>query len=499
MMKRRGSGILCHIASLPSAYGIGDLGPEAYRWADFLAGTKQRVWQILPLTPTDLAHGNSPYQSASAFAGNPLLISPELMVREGLLRPSDVENISDYQAGPIDYPAVSASKECIYGVAYDRFREGGKRDAYERFCAENSSWLDDFALFTALRDYFSGTSWTEWPQEVRDRQSDALGSMNNELHEACEKVKFLQYVFFQQWHALKAYCNRRGIQIFGDIPIYVIHESADVWANPELFMLDDERKPSVVAGVPPDYFSETGQLWGNPIYRWDVLQERGYDWWIQRIAHNLALFDLIRIDHFRGLVGYWVVPAGEMNAVNGRWVGAPAEEFLNALLRRFPQLPIIAEDLGLITPDVREIMCRFELSGMKVLLFAFGEDLPTNPYIPHNLPKNCVLYTGTHDNNTTRGWFEREATPEIKGRLFCYLGREVPAEDIHWEMIRLAMMSVANTVIVPMQDILGLGQEARMNLPATTKGNWQWKLLADQITPTLTKKLIEMTEIYGRA
>jgi 4-alpha-glucanotransferase len=498
-MKRRSSGILLHITSLPSAYGIGDLGPEAYRWADFLAETRQGIWQILPLNPTDPAHGNSPYQSVSAFAGNPLLISPELMARDGFLPQSDVENLSGHQVRPIDYPAVSAGKERILAAAYERFRQGGKRHEYERFCAENASWLDDFALFTALKDHFSGTSWTEWPQEVRDRRPEVLASIKEELRHEIEKARFLQYVFFEQWHALKAYCNQRGIQVFGDIPIYVIHDSADVWANPELFVLDDERKPSIVAGVPPDYFSETGQLWGNPVYRWEVLQERGYGWWIQRVEHNLAHFDLIRIDHFRGLVGYWVVPAGESNAVNGRWVEAPAEDFLHALLRRLPQLPIIAEDLGLITPDVREIMHRFELPGMKVLLFAFGEDLPTNPYIPHNLPRNCVLYTGTHDNNTTRGWFEGEASPEIKERLFRYLGREVQAENIHRELIRLAMMSVANTIIVPMQDILGLGEEARMNRPATTEGNWRWRLSPDQLTPSLADMLRGMTDLYGRA
>ena len=498
-MKRRGSGILLHITSLPSAYGIGDLGPEAYRFADFLAETKQSIWQILPLNPTDLAHGNSPYQSVSAFAGNPLLISPELMVRDGFLAQSDVENVPGYQIRPIDYRAVIASKERIFRVAYERLQQEGKRHEYERFCAENSSWLDDFALFMALKGHFTQKGWTEWPQEVQERQRDALGSLRRELHDTIEKTKFLQYVFFKQWRSLKDYCNQRGIQIFGDIPIYVIHESADVWANPELFTLDDERKPTVVAGVPPDYFSETGQLWGNPIYRWDVLRERGYGWWIQRVGHNLKLFDLIRIDHFRGLIGYWEVPAGETNAVNGKWVEAPAEDFFNALLRRFPQLPIIAEDLGVITPEVREIMHRFELPGMKVLLFAFGEDLPTNPYIPHNLPRNCVLYTGTHDNNTVRGWFEREATPEIKKRLFHYLGREVPADRIHLELIRLAMMSVANMVIVPMQDILGLREEARMNRPATSQGNWQWQLLPEQLQPSVAERLLEMTELYGRA
>jgi 4-alpha-glucanotransferase len=498
-MRRRGSGILLHITSLPSPYGVGDMGPGAYQFADFLVETKQSFWQILPLNPTDLAHGNSPYQSVSAFAGNPLLISPELMVRQGFLAQSDVENMPGYQIRPLDYPSVIASKERIFRVAYERFQQGGKRHEYERFCAENSSWLDDFALFIALRDHFSGKAWTEWPQEMRDRQPEALESLKAKLYDALEKTRFLQYVFFEQWHSLKAYCNHRGIQLFGDIPIYVIHESSDVWANPELFTLDDERKPSVVAGVPPDYFSETGQLWGNPVYRWDVLREGGYGWWIQRLQHNIKLFDLVRIDHFRGLVGYWVVPAGETNAVNGQWVEAPAEDFLNALLRRFPQLPIIAEDLGVITPDVREIMHRFDLPGMKVLLFAFGEDLPTNPYIPHNLEKNCVLYTGTHDNNTARGWFEREATLEVKKRLFHYVGREVPAEKIHWELIRLSMMSVANMVIIPMQDILGLGEEARMNRPATSQGNWQWQLLQEQLTSSLAQGLREMTEIYGRA
>ncbi len=498
-MRRRGSGILLHITSLPSAYGIGDLGPEAYRWADFLAETKQSIWQILSLNPIDLAHGNSPYQSISAFAGNPLLISPELMVREGFLAQSDIENVPGSQIRPIDYPAAIAYKERLFKIAYERFQQEGKRHEYERFCTENSFWIDDFALFMALRVHSPRKAWTEWSQEVRDRRPGTLESLKDELHDALEKAKFLQYVFFEQWHSLKAFCNHRGIQLFGDIPIYVIHDSVDVWANPELFTLDDERKPTVVAGVPPDYFSKTGQLWGNPIYRWDVLRESGYAWWIRRIEHNARLFDLIRVDHFRGLVGYWEVSAGETNAVNGTWVEAPAEDFLNALLRRFPQLPIIAEDLGVITPDVREIMHRFELPGMKVLLFAFGEDLPTNPYIPHNLPRNCVLYTGTHDNNTTRGWFEREATPEIKERLFRYLGREVPAEDIHWELIRLAMMSVAKTVIFPIQDILGLGEEARMNRPAIAEGNWQWRLSPEQLTSSITDMLREMTELYGRA
>ncbi|MFB0521492.1 MAG: 4-alpha-glucanotransferase, partial [Desulfatiglandales bacterium] len=380
-----------------------------------------------------------------------------------------------------------------------RFRRERQTHDYGRFCAENTAWLDEFALFVALKTHFQGKVWTEWPQEVRDRQPGALEAFKNRLHEGIELHKFLQYVFYQQWSSLKSYCNQRGIQVLGDIPIYVEHDGVDVWTNPEMFKLDSDKRPRVVAGVPPDYFSETGQLWGNPVYRWEALKETGYAWWIRRLQHNLRLLDLIRIDHFRGLIGYWEIPAGEANAINGKWVGAPGEDLLNELLKKFPYLPIVAEDLGVITPDVREIMHRFELPGMRVLLFAFGDDLPTNPYIPHNLPRNCVLYTGTHDNNTVKGWFEGEATAEIKERLFHYLGREVPVTKIHRELIRLAMMSVANTVVIPMQDALGLGEEARMNRPATSEGNWEWRLLEDQVTPSLAEELLQMTEIYGRA
>jgi len=326
-----------------------------------------------------------------------------------------------------------------------------------------------------------------------------LGWAKKEFHEKAEMERFLQYMFFKQWSSLKNYCNGKGIQIIGDIPIYVEHDSADVWTHPEIFKLDEAKRPFAIAGVPPDYFSETGQLWGNPVYRWDVLREKGYYWWVQRMERNLKLCDVLRIDHFRGLVAYWEVSATENTAINGRWIEAPAMDFLNRLTRKFPFLPIIAEDLGLITPDVREIMHHFDLPGMKVLLFAFGEDLPTNPYIPHNLPKNCVAYTGTHDNNTIRGWFEGEEAPEDKKRLLRYLGRDVPIEELHWELIRLLMMSAANTAIFPMQDILGLGEEARMNRPATLEGNWQWRMLPDLLTPELSSRLLEMTEMYGRA
>lgn len=497
-MKRR-SGILLHITSLPSPYGIGDIGPGAYRFADFLAEAKQSLWQILPLNPTDPEYHNSPYHTLSAFACNPLFISPELMVQEGLLDKQDSNLCSNYPEGKVDYKQVTEDKRKLFKLAYERFKKQGDNYEYEKFCSENSGWLEDYALFVSLKAHFNGLIWNQWPSEIRDRDPEALKSKRRELHDKIDLEKFIQFLFIQQWLKLKRYCHQRGIDIIGDMPIYVQYDSVDVWVNPEIFKLDNEKKPYVQSGVPPDYFSATGQLWGNPLYRWEALKERGYYWWIERIKHVLSSADLLRIDHFRGLVGYWEVPSVERNALNGRWVEAPALDFFNQLTVRFPDLPIIAEDLGTITPDVREIMQRFQFPGMKVLLFAFGQDDPVHPYLPHNYEKNCVAYTGTHDNNTTRGWFENEATPEEKQRLFKYLGREVKAEEVNWELIRLAMCSVANMVIFPLQDILGLGQEARMNQPATIKGNWLWRLSPEQLTPSHSRRLLEMTEIYGRS
>ena len=497
-MNRRGSGLLLHISSLPSPFGIGDLGPWAYKFADFLAETKQGFWQILALNPTEPAYANSPYHSMSAFAGNPLFISPELLVRDGLLAREDVEPLSDFPEQRVDYETIIPYKKRIFYRAYESFRKITDNHDYETFCGDNAHWLEDFTLFVALKAHFPGRVWSEWPPEIRDRERGALQSLKKQLHERIEMEKFIQYIFFKQWSAFKAYCNQKSIQIIGDMPIYVDYNSTDLWVNPEIFKLDEEKRPYVVAGVPPDYFSKTGQLWGNPVYRWETLKSTGYAWWIHRAEHQMKLFDLVRLDHFRGLVGYWEVPAGESTAINGRWVEAPAEDFFGVLLKRFPYLPVIAEDLGFITPDVREVVRRFDFPGIKVLLFAFGEDFPANPYIPHNLARNCVMYTGTHDNNTVRGWFENEATSKEVQRFYRYLGREAPAEEIHWEFIRLTMMSVADTVILPVQDILGIGEEARMNRPATTQGNWQWRLLPAQLTPRLSRRLLEMTEIYGR-
>lgn len=496
-MKRRASGILLHLTSLPSKYGIGDMGPWAYWFVDFLADTRQSFWQILPVNPTP-AYSNSPYQGSSAFAGNPLLISPELLVKECLLDEGDVKAAPELPAGVVEYAAVRSSKETLLRQAFRRFRQKVDRTDYEAFCCSQRHWLDDYAMFVVLKSRFQGKPWSEWPEELRHRQTDALRSVREDMRESFELETFLQFLFFRQWTALKGHCLQKGVQLIGDVPIYVHYDSADVWAHQDIFKLDDSGKPYVVSGVPPDYFSETGQLWGNPVYCWDVLRENGYDWWMQRMAHNLTMTDIVRVDHFRGLVAYWEVPAVENTAINGKWIEAPVLDFFRQLMKRFPYLPIIAEDLGTITPDVREIIHRFDLPGMKVLLFAFGDDLASNPYVPHNVVRNSVIYTGTHDNNTARGWFEKEAGPEVKARLFSYVGRALSLDDVHWELIRLAMMSVANLAIVPMQDVLGLGEEARMNRPAGGTGNWEWRLRPGQLSAETAEKLRDMTITYGR-
>ncbi len=499
-MEKRGNGILLHITSLPSPYGIGDLGLGAYRFVDFLSEAGQSFWQILPLNPTCTVYGNSPYSSFSAFAGNPLLISLDLLVEDGILLKSDIKALPQFSEIRVNYKVVTQYKNKILALSYEKNKENISHDQrFERFCIENSSWLDDYALFITIKRHFNEVNWSKWQEDVRNRREDALKEWRKRLGEAIKKEKFLQYLFFNQWYSLKNYCAGKKIEIIGDIPIYVNYDSADVWANPEIFKLNEEKKPAFVSGVPPDYFSSTGQLWGHPVYNWDVLKQSRYSWWIKRIEHNLKLFHVFRIDHFRGFVAYWEVSADEKTAINGRWIEAPVKDFFSTLLKHFKRLPVIAEDLGVITPDVREVMKQFEFPGMKVLLFAFGEGLPTNPYAPHNHVKNCVVYTGTHDNNTIRGWFRKETVGKDRKRLSEYIGREVSEKQIHWEIIRLAMMSVADTVIIPMQDILGLDEKARMNLPSSVKGNWEWRLTQNQLTPALTKRLSGMARIYGRA
>lgn len=497
-MNRRGSGVLLHITSLPSAYGIGDLGPAAYRFVDLLTGTGQRFWQILPLNPTCPAFGNSPYQSTSAFAGNTWLISPEQMVADGFLAPEDIRDPPGFPEDRVDYHAVLDYKNGLFDRAFARFKERGPGFRYKDFEAGNVSWLNDYAIFVALKGEFSGKVWGDWPAGIRDRREEALQKHGTELADRILREKFLQYIFDRQWQALKVHCRKRHLQIIGDIPIYLTYDSVDLWANPGLFKLDEQKKPAAVSGVPPDMYSETGQLWGNPVYNWDTHREQRFAWWESRIDRTLALVDRLRLDHFRGFVQFWEVPAGEETAQNGRWVDAPGRDLFTLLSRSRSCLPIIAEDLGYITSDVHEMMEHFGFPGMKILTFGFAGDVARNPHAPHNITKNCVAYTGTHDNNTVRGWFENETSQEQKDLLFRYIGGPVSAEQVPRILMRLAMLSPANTVIIPMQDILGLGEEARMNRPGTMEGNWEWRLRPEQAGEEGMREFAEVTGIYRR-
>lgn len=498
MLNERASGILIHITSLPAKYGIGDLGPEAYRFADFLANSKQRFWQVLPLNHTTIEKGHSPYNCSSAFAGNPLLISPELLYQEGLLTKQELKNVPAFSQNRVEFEKVSAYKHRLFEIAFGRFKNRIKSADYTSFKTENSFWLDDFASFVALQRRFSGRKWNAWPAQLRDRKKEDLSAARKQMSDEIEFECFLQFVFYKQWFALKRYCSRAGIRIIGDIPIYVIYDSPDVWANPQIFKLDRNKRPEYIAGVPPDYFSRTGQLWGNPVYDWKSLKKTKYRWWMQRIRHNMKIFDFARIDHFRGLVGYWQVPAHHKTAKNGRWVKGPKDDFFKTLFRQFPKAPIIAEDLGHITQDVRDLIKKFDIPTMKVLQFAFSGNPSKNTHLPDNYNENCVVYTGTHDNNTTKGWFEKEATRTQKKRLREYLGQKVSSDNISWLLIQLAMSSVARLAIIPAQDLLGLPASARMNHPAVNKGNWLWRLPPGQLSSAVSKKLKQLTQTYAR-
>ncbi|MGE4299275.1 MAG: 4-alpha-glucanotransferase [Desulfovibrionaceae bacterium] len=496
-MKVRGSGILLHISSLPEAYGIGDLGPMACRFVDMLALAGQSYWQMLPVNPTQPAIGNSPYSSFSAFAGNPLFISPKRLVEEGIVSLEDIGDAPGGDPAKVDYPAAHAFRERVLRTAFDRHRARLDRDRdYIHFMERNDFWLEDYCLFVACKARHNGAPWTAWPDALRDRDPDALAAVRGEMRDTMEYERFVQYLFFRQWMALKRYSARQAVRLVGDLPIYVTHDSADVWAHRRLFKLDGGGHRTFVAGVPPDYFSATGQLWGNPVYDWDALRRAGFDWWVARIGHNLRMFDIIRLDHFRGFAGYWEIAASEETAMNGRWVDAPGHDLFTALARRFAVLPIIAEDLGVITPDVRELKARFGFPGMKVLQFGFDGN-PDNPDAPHNHEENCVVYSGTHDNNTARGWFE--ASDEVvRNRMREYVGGPVSKDDAHWYFLRHAMMSVARTAIVPMQDVLGLSAVARMNTPGVANGNWTWRLLPHEMVQQGVDHLARMASVYAR-
>lgn len=498
-MKRRSSGVLLHITSLPGEFGVGDLGPEAYRFADRLARARQGYWQVLPLNAITARGGYSPYNCLSAFAGNRFLISPELLYKNGLLTSAEFKDHPRFAAGRVDYNKVSRYKDRLLELCADRAEKIFKQDGFQLFRAENEDWLRDYAIFMALRKRFKGKAWSQWPAKLRDRNTAELASVSRSLRQQIDRHILFQYLFFRQWDELKQYCNRKGIKIFGDMPVYVTFDSVDVWARPEIFKLRRDKRPRFVSGVPPDYFSRTGQLWGNPIYDWQVLKDRDYDWWVRRMQHNLRLFDVVRIDHFRGFIAYWQVPAGHRTALRGKWVQGPGEDFFRVLLKHIPFAPIIAEDLGYITADVREAIAKFELPGMRVLQFAFGEDPGANLHSPHNHVENCVVYTGTHDNNTTRGWFTKELSAPQKRQLYAYIGRKTGPQQVSREMIRLAMSSVARLAIIPAQDLLSLGASARMNRPARKTGNWRWRMKRGQLTAAVMRKLKKFTRLYGRS
>ncbi|MBO3460855.1 4-alpha-glucanotransferase [Aetokthonos hydrillicola Thurmond2011] len=494
----RSSGVLVHPTSFPSRFGIGDLGLEAYRFIDFLRDSYQQYWQVLPIGPT--GYGNSPYASYSAMAGNPLLISPEKLQEQGLLTDEDFADLPEFPEGKVDFDLVVRTKIPLLKKAYKNFQENAnqlQQTEFAGFCDSKAYWLDDFALFMALKDTHESTSWSTWEPELVKRIPEALEKAKEQLAHEIAYHKFIQYEFFRQWSQLKNYANMSGIHIVGDIPIYVAHDSADVWSNPDIFCLDEETgEPALMAGVPPDYFSATGQLWGNPVYNWEELQKQDFKWWIGRFEAMLDYIDVIRIDHFRGFETYWAVKKGEQTAINGEWIKAPGEQLFEAIKSKLGKLPVMAEDLGEITPDVIALRDKFEFPGMKILQFAFGSD-PGNPFLPFNYERNFIVYTGTHDNDTSVGWFNKASDYE-KENLLLYLGCVSP-EGIHWDFIRLALSSVANQAIIPLQDLLGLDTEARMNFPSKADGNWGWSYQANALTKELSDRLKTLTALYGRA
>lgn len=492
----RSSGILLHPTSLPGKYGIGDLGDSAYRFIDWLVEHGQSIWQILPLGPT--SYGDSPYQTLSAFAGNPNLIALDKFTDYGWFDADDLADVPNFPTNRVDYGWIIPYHDDKLTLAYERFQERGtkeQKDGFENFINDNSDWLEDFALFNALKKFHDGRPWVEWDDvELIKYEAKALNKARKDHEQAIDEQRFRQWVFYRQWYHLKYYAGQRGVRIFGDIPIFVAHDSSDVWANQDLFYLDELGNPEVIAGVPPDYFSPTGQRWGNPLYKWDVMKARNYDWWKSRFKSILSLVDYIRVDHFRGFEAYWEIPASEPTAINGEWISGPGHDFLEAIADEFGDLPVIAEDLGVITEGVEALRDDFNLPGMKVLQFAWSD--PTNGFLPHNHPVNCVVYTGTHDNNTTIGWWSSEVNEGTKNFMQTYLEREV--REINWRMIQVGMMSSAHTAIFPMQDILNLGADARMNTPGKEQGNWTWRFTEDGFNHNGKDRLSHYTGLYRR-
>ena len=502
----RASGILLHPTSLPSNYGIGDLGAEAYKFVDFLVKAKQTYWQVLPLGPT--GYGDSPYQCFSAFAGNANMISPELLVEDGFLTDEEINDKPDFPIGRVDFGTLYDWKNQILALAYERFRTTTSvdlRGKFETFCQQESAWLDDYALFRAVKKSQGQKLWLEWEEPLKLRYDDALHYAKENLREDIQSQKFQQWLFFRQWLDVKHYANENGIKIVGDVPIFISLDSSDVWCNPQEFKLNSDGSPKVVAGVPPDYFSATGQLWGNPIYNWDNMRRDGFKWWIDRVKATLKQVDIVRVDHFRGFAAAWEVPGGDTTAVNGQWVNVPGKELFETLKHAIGDLPFWAEDLGVITPDVEELRDGFGFPGMRILQFAFGGDTK-NHDLPHNYINNSVAYTGTHDNDTTVGWFNsgvgagstRDDLQIRREHNFCLNYLNSDGTEIHWDFVRAVWASVANSALVPMQDLLGLGNDARINLPGSTEGNWYWQCKHGDFSDEIAERLKELTEIYGR-
>ena len=502
----RASGILLHPTSLPSRFGIGDLGDEAYQFVDFLASAKQTYWQVLPLGQT--GYGDSPYQCFSAFAGNIYLISPAKLKDDGFLTDEDLAGAPKFAAGKVDFGKMIDFKLPLLKKAFEIFRRtdnGMLADAFRLFCQSNAFWLEDYALFRAIKFSQDQKSWQEWDEDLKLRRPEALESARRELDDEVFAQKFYQFAFFKQWDALKKYANEHEVKIVGDVPIFVALDSCDVWCRPTQFKLNEDGSPQTVAGVPPDYFSKTGQLWGNPIYNWDNMRRDGFAWWISRVKFTLKMVDIVRVDHFRGFAASWEVPGGDLTAEHGEWVSVPGMDLFNTLKYAIGDLPFWAEDLGVITPDVEELRDSFGFPGMRILQFAFGGDAK-NLDLPHNYIRNSVAFTGTHDNDTTVGWFNseagkgsgRDAEQIEKERRFCLDYLNSDGAEIHWDFVRAVWSSVADTAIAPMQDLLGLGNEARVNLPGSTSGNWSWQCRNGDFSDEIAERLKHLTELYDR-
>lgn len=496
MKLNRGSGILVHITSLPSPFGIGDLGPGSYGFVDFLVASGHKFWQLLPLNPTDGAHAHSPYSGQSAFAGNPLLISPQLLEDQGLVNLADFpfEQTDPHQ---VDFGKVKTYKDQLLDSAYSEFKNKKefKKD-FKKFCKKHDFWLDDFSLYKALAHKYK-KSWVEWPEPLRDREKKAMKEAKKELADEILKAKFIQFIFFSQWQRLSEYVHEKGIQFIGDIPFYVNHESSDCWAYARYFKLDEDKKQKYGSGVPPDAFSKTGQLWNTPVFDWDELKKDDYKWWVERLEQNVLLFDMVRLDHFRAFSAYWEVPSGEKTAENGKWVKAPGKNFFKLVKKKFPKMPFIAEDLGEIDKPVEKLLQKFSFPGMKVLQFAFGDDKKNNLYLPFNHVPHSIVYTGTHDNPTIKSWF-KDADQKTKRHLQEYTDRRLSKNNVYAVMHRMALNSVSQIAVVPLQDFIALGEEGLMNIPGTSEGNWMWRITPEEMPLNQVEKFKKLNVFYGR-